>query len=140
MKNFITSYLLMFALAATILAIIFRYFLGIGIERESNIITILAAVLYGVSMFAAGWYFGKKDGNYLPIYDVGFRFHCTTYLVHNSVSALWAILKITTHYERIESIIFTVIFWGCLLFIHFIFFLIAKKKSFKGLDKNDLFE
>jgi hypothetical protein len=140
MKNFITSYLLKFALTATILAIIFRYFLGYGLENNSHIIIILSSILYTVGMFSAGWYFGKKDGNYLPIYDVGFRFHCTTYLVHNTISILWTILKITTCYQKIESLIFTVIFWGFLLFIHFLFFLIARKRSFKGLNKNDLFE
>jgi hypothetical protein len=140
MKNFISAYLLKFALSATILVIIFRYFLGYGLENNSHTIIILSSVFYTVGMFAAGWYFGKKDGNYLPIYDVGFRFHCTTYLVHNTISILWTILKITTCYQKIESLIFTVFFWGFLLFIHFIFFLIARKRSFKGLNKSDLFE
>ena len=79
----ITSFLLRFALTAIILTIIFRYFLSYGIENKSLIIIALSAILYGAAMFISGWYFGKKDGEYLPIYDVGFRFHFTTYLIYN---------------------------------------------------------
>jgi hypothetical protein len=140
MKNFITSYLLKFAFVATILVIIFRYFLSYGIENESRLIIVLSSVSYSICMFIAGFYFGKKDGNFLPIYDVGFRFHFTTYLVHNIISELWFILKFNSGFERIERIHQTVIIWGILLLIHFIIFMLMRKKSFKGLDKKELFE
>ena len=84
----ITQYLLRFALTATVLTIIFRYFLSYGIENQSGILITISAVTYGLLMFASGWYFGRKDGEYLPIYDVGFRFHLTTYLIHNGISLL----------------------------------------------------
>ena len=69
----ITSFLLKFALAASVLALIFRYFLSYGIENKAPMIIIVSSVLYGVAMFINGFYFGKKDSEYLPIYDVGLR-------------------------------------------------------------------
>lgn len=51
-------------------------------------IVIVVVINYGLSMAISGWYFGRKDAEYLPIYDIGFRFHLTPYLVHNMISIL----------------------------------------------------
>ncbi|MDR0431469.1 MAG: hypothetical protein LBH58_13495 [Tannerellaceae bacterium] len=136
----ITVYLLRFALAATVLTIIFRYFLSQGIDAGSTITVILSAVLYFIGMFILGWYFGKKDGNYLPFYDVGFRFHLTTYIIYNLISELWFILEFNSHYENFFTIHRTVFIWGGFLLIHFIFFLWARKRTINNLNKRDLFE
>ena len=136
----ITPFLLKFALTATVLAIIFRYFLSYGIDNKTIIIIVLSSVIYGVSMFVSGWYFGKKDGDYLPIYDVGFRFHFTTYLIHNLVSELWFVFGFNSNYERIGVIHFTAIIWGIILLLHFLLFLKARKNSINNLDKAELFE
>lgn len=136
----ITPFLLKFALTALILTIIFRYFLSYGIENKSSIIITFSAIIYGVSMFISGWIFGKKDGEYLPIFDVGFRFHLTTYLIHNIISELWFIFGFNSHYEKIGTIHSTAIIWGIFLIIHFIFFLWARKNSINNLNKEDLFE
>lgn len=136
----ITPFLLRFALTATFFTIIFRYFLSYGIENKSSIIIASSAGLYGVAMFISGWYFGKKDGEYLPIYDVGFRFHFTTYLIHNLISILWFVFDFNSHYEKIQTVYSTVIIWGVILIVHFLFFLRARKNSINNLDKEDLFE
>ena len=136
----ITTYLLKFALTATVLTIIFRYFLSQGVDTGSTTTVVLSAILYFIGMFISGWYFGKKDGNYLPIYDVGFRFHSTTYLIYNLISEAWFILGFNSHYEKIVTIHWTVIIWGCFIFIHFIFFLWTRKRTINNLDKRDLFE
>lgn len=136
----ITPFLLRFALTATLLTITFRYFLSYGIENKSSIIIALSAILYGVAMFISGWSFGKKDGEYLPIYDVGFRFHFTTYLIHNLISLLWFVLDFNSHYEKIQTVYTTVIIWGVFLIVHFFFFLWTRKNSINNLDKEDLFE
>lgn len=136
----ITPFLLRFALTATFLTIIFRYFLSYGIENQSWTIITLSGILYGVSMFISGWSFGKKDGEYLPIYDVGFRFHLTTYLIHNSLSLLWFVFDFNSHYEKIQTIYLTAIIWGVFLITHFLFFLWARKNSINNLNKEDLFE
>lgn len=136
----ITPYLLGFALTATVLTIVFRYFLSYGIENQSGIIINISAATYGLLMFASGWHFGRKDGEYLPIYDVGFRFHLSTYLIHNGLSLLWIGLGFGSKYENLNASIMVAIYWGVFLILHFMFFLRAKKNSIDNLDKEDLFE
>lgn len=136
----ITPYLLRFALTTTLLTIVFRFFLSYGIENQSGIIITTSAVTYGLLMFSTGWYFGRKDGEYLPIYDVGFRFHLTTYLIHNGISLLWLGLGFGSKYENLSVSIMVAIYWGIFLLLHFIFYIWARKNSIENLDKEDLFE
>jgi len=136
----ITPFLLKFAFTATVLAIIFRYCLSYGVDNKVIGFSVLSAVIYGIGMFASGWYFGKKDGDYLPIYDVGFRFHFTTYFIHNLISELWFVLGFNSDFERIGVVHSTAIIWGIFLLLHFLFFLRARKNSINNLDKTELFE
>ncbi len=136
----ITPYLLRFALAVTVLTIIFRYFLSYGIEKQSGIIIAISAATYGLLMFASGWYFGRKDGEYLPLYDIGFRFHLTTYLIHNGISLLWIGFGLGSKHENLSVSIMAAVLWGISLLIHFAFFLWARKNSINNLDKEDIFE
>lgn len=136
----ITPYLLRFALVATILTIIFRFVLSYGIKNQSITIIILSGMTYGISMFISGWIIGKKDGEYLPIFDVGFRFHFTTFLIFSVISELWFILGLNSHYEKIKTIHITILIWSILILIHFIVYLWTRKNSINNLDKNDLFE
>jgi len=138
--KFITPYLLWFALAIAVLTVIFRYFLSYGIEHDSGAIITASATIYGFLMFGLGWYFGHKDEKYLPIYDIGFRFHLTTYLVYNAITLLWVGLGFCSKQEDTNIAIHVLIYWGILLLIHFIFFLWSRKKTIKNLDKDDLFE
>ena len=138
--KFVTPYLLRFTLAAAILTVVFRYFLSYGIEVDSGAIIIVSASLYGFLMFGSGWYCGHKESDYLPIYDIGFRFHLTTYVVHNAITLLWLGLGFGSLYEDMKFSVMVAIYWGILLFIHFIFFLWSRKNSIKNLDKKDLFE
>ncbi len=136
----ITPYLLKFALTTTILTIIFRYFLSYGIENHSTLIITLSAAIYFISMFVSGWYFGKGEGEYLPIFDVGFRFHLATYLIHNSISILWIALGFGSKYEKLNISIMVAIYWGIFLLLHFFFYLWTRKNSIDHLNKEDLFE
>ncbi len=74
------------------------------------------------------------------LYDIGFRFHLTTYVVHNAITLLWLGLGFGSQYEDMKFSVMVAIYWGILLFIHFIFFLWSRKNSIKNLDKKDLFE
>lgn len=136
----ITIYLLRFALVITALTCIFRYFLSYGIDNKSTLIISLSSVLYFIAMFISGWYFGKKEGDYLPLYDVGFRFHLTTYLVYNLISELWFILGFNSNYEKAGNVHSTAITWGAFLLLHLLFFLWTRKKTIDNIDKEDLFE
>ncbi|HPW66603.1 MAG TPA: hypothetical protein PLY32_02900 [Salinivirgaceae bacterium] len=136
----ITPNLLKFAGTSFVLTAIFRFCLSYGLENKILLLSVTSAVLYGITMFSAGWFFGKRDWMYLPIYDVGFRFHLATYLTHNAVSELWFILGFNSRYEIIDPIHITAVIWGILLFIHFLFFLWTRKNTINHLDKDDLFE
>ncbi len=139
MKIF-TPYLLWFALTVVVLTVVFRYFLSYGIEVGSRPVVIVSATLYGFLMFGSGWFFGHKDSDYLPIYDIGFRFHLTTYVVHNAITLLWLGLGFGSQYEDLTFSVMVIIYWGILLLIHLIFFLCSRKNSIKNLDKKELFE
>lgn len=136
----ITPDLIKFAVVITILTILFRFFLSSGIDNHLNYQIILSAIIYGFGMFASGWYFGKNDGEYLPIHDVGFRFHFTTYLIHNSVSILWFYLGYNSQKENIGLTYTIAMIWGSIVFIHLLSFLWARRKSINDLNKEDLFE
>ena len=136
----ITTYLLRFALTATIFTIIFRHFLSDGIEKNSAITIALSAIFYGIAMFISGWYFGKKDEEYLPIFDVGLRFHLTTYIVHNLISLLWIGLGFGANNEKLNLSVIVAIFWGFFLFLHVIYYLLLRKNSINNLSKKDLFD
>jgi hypothetical protein len=136
----ITKNLLRFALAIEVLTIVFRYFLSTGIENQSSFIISTSSIAYFVLMFAFGWYFGKKDGEYLPIYDVGFRFHLTTYIIHNAISLLWIGLGFGSNHEKLSAVGMVTAYWGIGIIIHFIFYLRSRKNSIDQLDKDDLFD
>ena len=136
----ITSFLLKFCLAATLLTVVFRYCLSYGIENNSTMIMALSAAFYALTMFISGWYFGKKDGEYLPVFDIGFRFHLSTYLIHNIISGLWFAFRLNSRYEGIGTVRSTAIIWGIVLIIHSIFFLWARRNSINSLNKEDLFD
>ena len=136
----ITPYLLKFAIVATILIITFRHFLSFGIENKMVWVIISSAILIFIGMFISGWFFGKKDGEYLPIYDIGFRFHFTTYLIFNLISELWFVFGFNARYERIGYVHTIAIVWGILLLIHYGIYLKTKKNAIDNLDKTNLFE
>lgn len=136
----ITPYLLKFAATAIVLTILFRFCLSYTIEHRLIIMIIISAVLYGCLMAFTGWHFGKQEGEYLPIFDVGFRFHLTTFIIHAGISELWFASGFQSRYEKVQVIHMTVLVWLAFLLIHFFFYLYARKKSIDGLDRNDLFE
>ena len=139
MKN-IYKYLSKFAITILILTVIFRYSLSTLLSNKEFILVFIPAVLYFLAMFFVGWYFGKKEKEYLPIFDIGFRFHFITYIVFTLISEIWFLMGFASKYENIKTVHITALIWGFLMIIHFVFYLIAKKNSINNLDKTDLFE
>lgn len=137
----ITPFLMKFAVAAFFGTLVFRYALSYGLTVESTWMVLGASTLYGLFMFSAGWYFGSQDGQYLPILDVGFRFHFTTFLVHNAVSFAWIGLGFASAYESLSIPIYTLMYWGPFIVLHgAIYLYVKRKKSYKNLSKSDLFD
>ena len=140
MKSLITPNLIKFTLATILLTIIFRVGLSISITNKIVVASTICAIIYGVLMWYNGSYFGRKEHEYLPIYDVGFRFHLSTFLAHNVVSILWFVFAFQSKYENIKVIYFTALIWAVILVIHLIYYFSVRKSSIKNLDKEDLFE
>ncbi len=90
--------------------------------------------------FFIAWIFGKKDYEYLPLNDIGFRFHIITYFLFNIVSILWFLFGFHSKYESLKNVYYIALFWGVGLLIHFKFYLVEKNNSIKGLRKEDIFE
>ncbi len=129
-----------FAIFFFIGAIVFRYSLSHFIENRAYNPIWMIAVIYFLFNFFIGWFFGKRDYESLPLYDIGFRFHFATYLLFNIVSVLWFIFGFHSHFESIRIVYITALFWGIGLLIHFILYLMARKNSINGLNKEEIFE
>lgn len=140
MKTLLTKNLLTFTWVTLLLTIIFRAGLSTAITNKMTIAIILCAIIYAILMWFNGRYFGKKDYEYLPLYDVGFRFHLSTFIAHNTVSLLWFVFAFESKYENIKVIYITALIWLFFLILHFLYFLSIRKSSIKNLDKDNLFE
>jgi len=140
MKKLITPNLIKFTFVTILLTIIFRFSLSTSITHKMIFAVIITSIVYGIFMWLNGKYFGRKEYEFLPIFDIGFRFHLFTFLAHNLVSVLWFVFGFQSKYENIKIIYITAIIWSVLLIIHFIYYLSVRKSSIKNLDKEDLFE
>ncbi len=105
----------------------------------------IIAVLYFSTMFSLGWYFGKKDDEENNIYDIGLRWHIVTFLICNGLRYLfWCLLYgqplVGTAYRILNNINTSVIIWSAFLVFHFMLFLLTRKNSLKGYNKEELFE
>lgn len=140
MKTLITPNLIKFTLTTLFITIIFRIGLSTSITDEMIVGVIISALAYAILMWFNGSYFGRKEYEYLPIYDIGFRFHLMTFIVHNGVSLLWFVFGFESKYENINVIFMTAIIWSIFLIIHLVYYISVRKSTIKNLDKEDLFE
>ncbi len=108
-------------------------------NREFTWVWLIAAI-FAISVFFAGWYFGKNDYESLPLYDIGFKYHLITYIVCNLIAELWFMLGFQSQFEGVKTVHLTALFWGIGLIIHFIIFLFSRKDSIKGIEKSDIFD
>jgi hypothetical protein len=131
---------LYFAVLFLIGAIVFRYSKTEFMENGSLNLIWIIAVIYFFFNFFIGWFFGKRDYESIPLNDIGFRFHFVTYFLFNLVSVLWFSFGFNSHFESITIVFITAIFWGVGLLIHFLFYLIERKNSISGLNKEEIFE
>lgn len=139
MKIF-TKNFLYFILAACVIISICRVALSYALNAHNLSAVIMVSILWGLTMFSAGWYFGKRDGNELPLYQSGYRFHLFTYLLFGSISYAWFVFGNKSKYENLNQLYSTLIIWGIFLLIHTTFYLLNRNKSIKGLEKSEIFE
>jgi hypothetical protein len=138
--KFLTKNLLRFALVFLAGAILFRYSLSYFLENHWYDRLWIISFVYFFFNLAIGWYFGRKDREWLPIFDIGFRFHFVTYLIFNAVCILWFRFGLQTSQETIGVYYYMAMYWGLGLAAHFLFYLNARRHSIKGISKSNLFE
>ena len=136
----LTKNLLYFMFFFTIGAIVFRYGLSSFLENRTYSLVWIIAVIYFFFNFFIGWYFGKRDYETLPLYDIGFRFHFATYLLFNTVSVLWFLFDFHSHFESIRVVYVTALFWGIFIIAHFVIYLINRRNAILGIEKSEIFE
>lgn len=141
MMKSITPPLLRFSGVALLLCVACRFSLGYVIGHGYPYMAGIAiGTVYGLSVFIAGYYFGKKEADYLPIYDVGFRFHFATYLVHNGVSELYLLFGLNPANEHPQLTHLIALMWSAIVLVHGILYLISRKNSIGSLNKKELFD
>ena len=140
MKILLTPNLVKFTLLTILLTVLFRIALSSFITNQMIVAVVMTSIVYGVLMWFNGSFFGRKDYEDLPIYDVGFRFHLTTFLTHNLISILWFTFGFQSKYESVRIIYLTAAIWSLFLLAHFIYYLSVRKSTVNGLDREDLFE
>lgn len=136
----ITKNLIAFSIGLIVLTIAFRFSLSSMLQNRLFSSVWIVAAIYGILIFIIGWIFGKKDKLYLPLYDIGFRFHLATYTICNLIAEVWYLIGLQSEYENIRTVHLTVIFWGIGLLIHFIIYLFTRKNAIKGIKKSEIFE
>lgn len=136
----LTKNLSLFAILIFIHTSLFRFGLSSLLDAEKYGLVILISIIYALLMGLTGWLTGRRDGKDSFLFDAGFRWHFTTYLVWGLVSETWFLLGLNAAGEKIWQVHTTLLIWGCFLLIHLIVFLVLRKKTIKGVHKADIFE
>ena len=140
MKTTITKPFVQFILVTTFLTILFRISLSELLNNQMWSLVFIPPVIYFFLMYVSGRFFGIKEYEYLPIGDIGFRFHLSTFVVFFTVSYTMFYLEHMSGSEPRSIIDTTLLIWGILLFTHFIFYQNSKRNNIKGINKEDVFE
>jgi len=138
--KYLTRHLIGFACALIILTVIFRGLLSHYIGAENWTAILLLAFAYGCAVFIAGWMFGKREYESIPLYDIGFRFHLTTYVICNVIAVLWLLGPYKAPQESLHQSYSMIIYWGLGLLLHFIFYIYSRRHAYKGINRSDLFD
>ncbi len=136
----ITRNLLLFALLLFIYTLLFRFGLGALLTAEKFGLVAIIAVLYGGLIFVTAWMTGRNDGRENFLFDAGFRWNLCTFVVWGITSEAWFLLGLNSAYETIRIVHITLLIWSGFLVLHFILFLILKRRTIKGVHKTDIFE
>lgn len=136
----ISRNLLIFALLLFVYTLAFRFGLGKLLTAEKWIWVIFIAVAYGVMIFFTAWTTGKRDGKNNFLFDAGFRWNLTTFIVWGATSEAWFLLGLHSAYESIRVVHITLLIWAGFMMLHLILFLILRRRTIKGIHKTDIFE
>lgn len=136
----ITKNQVWFILTASVLCCFFHLSLTNSIENRNLLMVYLIPIMYAVLMFSNGFFFGKRDRQSLALYDVGFRFHVSTYIIHNLVTEIYYLFDLQSIHETYFQLRIFELFWGVGLLLHLVLFLNTRKHAIKGIKKEEIFE
>jgi hypothetical protein len=138
MKIF-TKQLIIFAILLAVYTLIFRVCLSYCIGQMAWILLGVISLIYSGTIFFTAFYLGKSDVQENPFFDLGLRFHITTYVVWSAVSFAWFYLGNPQQHEQVTDILHPMLYWGFLLILHTIAFLITRKDTIRGIRKDEIF-
>lgn len=136
----LTTYQIGYAAVAMGTTILFRYLLSFFLTQQQYVLTWVLATLYFISMFLAGWHFGKKANQSLSIVSLTFRFHLYTFLIFTLISFIWFKLDLASINESFKSFQTGTFIWSIILLLHFGIYLLKDRNAIKGIARTDLFE
>jgi hypothetical protein len=132
--------LLLFALLLLVYTLLFRWGLSSLLTAERFLWVILISVAYGSIIFLTAWTTGKRDGMNNFLFDAGFRWNLTTFIVWGAASEAWFLMGFQSAHEAIRIVHITLLIWSGFLLLHFILFLILRRRTIKGVHKTNIFE
>ncbi len=136
----ISRNLLLFALLLLIYTVLFRFGLGSLLSAEKWAWVVIISVAYGAMIFVTAWMTGKRDGMNNFLFDAGFRWNLTTFIVWGLASEGWFLLGFHSAYESIRIDHITLLIWSGFLILHLILFLILRRRTIKGIHKTNIFD
>jgi hypothetical protein len=136
----ISSNLLIYALLLLVYTLLFRWGLSSLLTAERFLWVVLISVAYGAIIFFTAWTTGKRDGMNNFLFDAGFRWNLTTFIAWGAASEAWFLLGLHSPYETIRIVHITLLIWSGFLILHFLLFLILRRRTIKGVHKSDIFE
>ena len=132
--------LLLYAFLLFVYTLLFRFGLGALLTAEKWFWVIIIAVVYGGMIFFTAWTTGKRDGMENFLFDAGFRWNLTTFVVWGIASEAWFLLGLHSLHETIRVVHITLLIWSGFLLLHLGLFLILRRRTIKGVHKTDIFE
>lgn len=135
----LTRQLIIFAFLMALYTLAFRIGLSYCIGHSAWILLGVCSLVYFGTIFFTAFFLGKSDAQDNPFFDLGLRFHVTTYLIWAAVSFGWFYLGSPHHYEHVTDILHALLYWGFILVLHTVIFLITRKDTIRGIRKDEIF-
>jgi len=136
----ISRNLLLFAFLLLLYTLLFRFGLSRLLDAEKFLWVAIISVLYGAVIFLTAWMTGRADGKNNFLFDAGFRWNLTTFIVWGAASEAWFLLGFHSTYESIKVVHITLLIWSAFLILHLLLFLLLRRRTIKGVHKTDIFE
>ncbi len=135
----LTKQLAIFAILMAVYTLAFRIGLSYCIGHSAWVILGLSSLVYFLIIFFTAFFLGKSDAQDNPFFDLGLRFHVTSYMIWAVVSFGWFYLGYPHHYEHVTDILYPLLYWGFILILHTVIFLITRKDTIRGIRKDEIF-